>query len=134
MAKTIRMRLMITFILLLTIVLSASLEGAAERKKNYNGGGKMEIKSAIEAAMHKADEMRYPVEAMEVVADETNAEWEKFINAGPFWEFNRELQNKLEGKKYWAIYFRSKKLQLGGDLWVFVDKEDRSIITTLKGE
>ncbi len=93
---------------------------------------------AVEIANKKAIELGYDLNIMIIDIDEENTGWNNYISydkSHDFWKENPELRDKLMSRSYWAVYYGPNKVnQLGGDLWVVVDKETYQIITYLRGQ
>lgn len=43
-------------------------------------------------------------------------------------------KSSLPGKNYQAVYLGPKRLQAGGDMWVFVDRESGEVIDVVGGK
>jgi len=74
----------------------------------------------IEIAKSKAEELGFNLKEMTVFYDEDNQKLEEY----PL----------LSGRDYQAVYFTPKELMLGGDLWIFIDKNTGEVITYVMGE
>lgn len=56
------------------------------------------------------------------------AEWRKQMESIP------NLADKLKGKTYVAVYFGPPKPMRGGDLWIFIDKSNGTVMAHLRGK
>lgn len=94
---------------------------------------KATLDKAIVIAKNVASELGYIIDELEVVADSQNSLWKKYkidILAG-----NMDLKNKLGNKEYWVIYLRPKDTNVvGGNIFVFVDKNNGKVIGYLRGQ
>lgn len=94
---------------------------------------KATLDKAIVIAKNVASELGYIIDELEVVADSQNFLWKKYkidILAG-----NMDLKNKLGNKEYWVIYLRPKDTNvIGGNIFVFVDKNNGKVIGYLRGQ
>jgi hypothetical protein len=92
---------------------------------------------AVEAAKTDSIRLGYNVDGMDVLADSANTVWTLFLVANPPPSRTGTLLEKLGRRVYWAVYFSPRTdpgvVQLGGDLFVFVDRTDGSIIGALRG-
>ena len=98
------------------------------------GQRKVTAEQALSAASNLGKKLGYDVQQMEVVLDETNSEWNRWLASGPHDDFTTRLLRKLEGHDYWAIMLWPKRPQFGGDLTVFVDKNTGKILTYFRGQ
>jgi len=105
------------------------------KEKPKNEGINMTLDEAKEVGKRELKKRGYPVEDMRVEADEKNTAWQEFIAKDPS-ILQRQIVKRmnLEDKNYWVIYYAPKKIQLGGDAWVFVDKNEGKIIGVILGE
>ena len=86
---------------------------------------------AIAIAGKKAIELGCNIKKMSVNIDEENFSWMRYASNNHLWENNKIKQN-LEGKKYWAIRFDVKDINLlDGGLWVFIEKKTYAVLLTL---
>ena len=93
-------------------------------------------KIIVEVANKTAQELGYKLSEMTISIDENNSAWNNHISKVPFFEseFGQDVKKKLDNKKYWAVYYQPKRTQLGGDLFVFIDKETKEVITVIRGQ
>ena len=128
--KIIRL-IFIFFIPMLSMLLTSCISIPREVKNMENN---KEI--IVEIANKTAKELGYNLSDMTISLDRDNSAWNKHISKGPFFEdeFGREIKKKLDNKKYWAVHYNPKRAQLGGDLFVFVDKETKEVITVIRGQ
>jgi hypothetical protein len=91
----------------------------------------------IEIAKQAARDLGFDLKKMTMEADVNNTKWKEAfpsIEKAP-----GHIGKKVKDKKYWAIYFEPisssdpSVVQLGGDLWVFVDANTGEILTYWKG-
>jgi hypothetical protein len=83
-----------------------------------------------------AADMGYNLRKMKASMDEENTNWNWYISKLPSprsAEFVN-IESRLKGRKYWAVYYEPKPLQCGGDLFIFVDSQTGEVITTLAGQ
>ena len=102
----------------------------------------------IEIAKSKAAELGYSLDSMEVTYDEGNEMLKKHLRQAGVSEYNRETKDwkpvegttpeqahpEVKNRNYQAVYFGPKKMQLGGDLWVYVDRETGEVINAIGGK
>lgn len=117
--------IMSAFALLLTACASSENEGA-----------NMDIakEKALQISNREAEKLGYNLSEMTVNVDDKNSLWEEYIKSGPILEYDDALKNTLKNKEYWAIYYRPKRLQKGGDLFVFIDKYTGEVLTSIRGK
>ena len=94
--------------LMLVAVSACSLPKVQQTKFNTDQ------KIVVDIANQKATELNYNVKEMEIVIDNQNMEWSRYLIEIKKWQ--PELIESLENKNYWAVYYRPQKLQMGGDL------------------
>ena len=107
---------------------------------SFAGNGEISREQVAQIAKNEALRLGYLLEHLEIELDETNREWNdyvSFLQRGEVHENTKKwmqgLSAKLAGKKYWAVYFRPKQQQLGGDLCVFVDARTGDILDVVRG-
>lgn len=126
MAITTNKRFLIAIILFLVLIAEGCVHILREDKKVLT------LDKAIITSGKKVEELGYNLDDLEVIANEQNLIWcqhRKNVSV----DFGR-LDKKLESRKYWAIYYRPKKSQFGGDLFIFIDKNTGEIIDYLRGQ
>ena len=91
----------------------------------------------IEIAKKAARDLGFDLKKMTMEADENNTKWKKefpSLENAP-----GHIGKKVKDKKYWAVYFEPfppsdpNTVQLGGDLWVFIDANTGEVLTYWKG-
>ena len=123
------MRNFLVFMLgLMFMVVYASCALPEVNQSKFNADQKV----VIDIAKQKAKELNYNIKEMEIVIDNQNMEWSRYLAEIKKWQ--PELIKPLENKDYVAVYYRPKKMQMGGDLWVFVDKQTGKVITVIQGD
>lgn len=125
-----------------------------EAKERNIGLWKNEVKrkDILRAATAKANELGYDLEDMDIVYDEQNRKIKEHLLHERVYVYNEEADKwdpeesstpekeypALKGKNYQAVYFGPKfdpeKIQLGGDLWVFVDGDTGEVISFIRGK
>ena len=89
-------------------------------------------------ASNLAKKSGYDVQKMDIVMDDTNSEWNRFLASGPHEGAMKPMLRNLEGHDYWAIMFVPKQPQggvlVGGDITVFVDKKTGKVLTYVCGQ
>lgn len=65
--------------------------------------------------------------------DETSGQFRP-QKADKLQETKRKLLKDLDGRDYWAVYYSLLKMGLGGDLWIFVDRNSGEVIKVIRGE
>jgi hypothetical protein len=101
------------------------------------GGGKNSMITEIEArvsADNEALRLGYIPKEMKVILDCENLTWNQYLVHGGSSIKNLDLKRQLEGRRFWAIYYEPPQGQVGGDLFVFVDKDTGQIIGHLRGQ
>ncbi len=76
----------------------------------------------------KARALNYDPESMSVSFDTFNKNWKRYAGDPP------ARRTKLEGRTFWAVHCRRLRPTKGGELWIFVDRETRKILTVEHGE
>jgi hypothetical protein len=79
------------------------------------------------------------IEQLDVQADDNNSFWKDFIRNQPSIMENDQIKNmKLDERAFWAIYFSPKRkrgtINVGGDAFVFIDRDTEKVIGVLLGE
>jgi hypothetical protein len=114
----------------------------------YPQPDKLTKEQVLDIALNKAKDLGYKVEDMDILYDENNAaikkhllregvstynvitkEWVKDLATTPEKEYP-----ELSGKDYQSVYFGPKEMRLGGDLWVFIDRDSGKIIKFVRGK
>src|SRR3989338_3963929 len=92
---------------------------------------KTDKSTLIQSAVDQAKALGYETSQMNVVYDEGNLKAEEqFKDSG----IPAHQKAALTGKNWQAVYLGPKRLQLGGDLWVFVDQDTGKVITYIGGK
>ncbi len=102
-------------------------------------------KEVVQISKKKAIELGYDISAMDIVlCDQAFSCREVEGNdvglvelIKKYLQSNSEMREKIKNIKqneYWIVAYMPKKNQLGGDLWIFIDKEDGRIITIIRGQ
>jgi len=98
-------------------------------------GGALTLEEAISKSKIELKKRGYDIDNFHVIADEKNTKWKEYIETFPsVMESKNVKEMNLKEKSYWAIYFEPTELILGGDVWVFVNINDGSIISILFGK
>jgi hypothetical protein len=131
------------FLLLLVIVLCFASSFA------FSQSNQLTKERIIQIAISKARDLGYKTEKMNIVYDDGNKsikehlkhigvstynektkKWEKDLPTTPGKEYP-----ELKGKDYQSVYFGPKGSGiLGGNLWVFVDKNTGEVIKYIRGK
>lgn len=117
-----RIRGVTAFLILFTIFCVSSVEG---RNKTMFSLGQVK-----KVADQEAGRLGYDIQNMDVQMDKENSQWKKYSTIIP----HPDLEPKLKGRDFIAVYYSSKTQTLGGDLWVFVDRKIGKVITVLRGK
>lgn len=96
----------------------------------------MTLKEAKEIGKRELKKQGYPLEEMDIKADDKNSFWYEYSAKNPSGLGGAIVERmNREGKKFWAIYFYPKeKEQLGGDVWVFIDASSSEVIGIIHGQ
>lgn len=93
---------------------------------------------AIELAKNelKKRNPKYPVDEAKITSDDENNGWKEFVSKNPAILNDSQIKNlNLDKKNYWAIYFAPKdEKTLGGDAWIFIDRDNGKIIGVILGQ
>ena len=83
----------------------------------------------------EAKRLGYDVDHMGISFDVYNSRWnERTANDAPD-TAPAALLKKLEGRRYFAVYYSlMKEPMMGGDLFVFVDRNTSEVIGVLRGK
>ncbi len=114
----------------------------------FSQSGKLTKEQIIQIASSKAKELGYKTEKMRITYDDGNKLNKKhFTREGEsIWNEKTKKWDKvllttvkeeypeLNGKHYQSVYFSPKKAMLGGDLWIFVDRDTGEVIKHVAGE
>lgn len=99
---------------------------------------KINLDTAIELAKVelKKRNPKYPVGQVNITSDDENGGWKEYVSSSPSVLNENSIKNlNLNKKDYWAIYFAPKgEKTLGGDAWVFVDRDEGKIIAVILGQ
>ena len=106
--------------------------------------------SWIKIASEEAQHLGFKTEEMIALNPDEIAEWQNYYKKvyskedilpkayATEWRKRMEsiptLAEKLKGKNYGAIYFGPRKPARGGDLWIFIDKDNSTVIAHLRGK
>ena len=82
----------------------------------------------------EASRLKYNVDMMSLSFDFHNSKWNDYLKALEGIGGLPDVEDKLRGRDFWAVYYGPMKIQFGGDLWVFVDRDSADIITVIRGE
>ena len=88
----------------------------------------------LATADKEAQRFGYDVEHMSVSFDVYNSQWRDYLKSRADDGGTPNVEAKLNGREYWAVYYGPMKAQPGGDPWVFLDRDTGSLIETLQGE
>ena len=125
-------RLVFVFFIPMLLMLLTSCAIIPHEVKNMENGKEGIVKIANETAK----KMGYNLSDVTVVIDKDNSAWNNHISKGALVnsEYGQDVEKKLHDRKYWAVYYQPKRTQFGGDLFVFIDKETKKVITVLRGQ
>lgn len=90
------------------------------------------IEEAIKIANQRLREEKFDINKKNIFIDKENTKWNVcFLSNEQTKKNNPDIFNKLEDKEYWAINYTPKEMgnALGGEAWVFVDKQTGRIIS-----
>ncbi|MCZ6623713.1 MAG: hypothetical protein O7B35_05705 [Deltaproteobacteria bacterium] len=82
----------------------------------------------------EASRLKYDVDTMSVSFNIHNSQWNRYLKSLEGIGGLPDVEDKLKGRDFWAVYYGPLKRQFGGDLWVFVDRDSTDIITVIRGE
>jgi hypothetical protein len=85
-------------------------------------------------ADNEGQRLGYNIEQMSVSFDIYNSEWRSYLKSLTADGGMPDVEEKLKGLQYWAVYYAPLKMTFGGDLWVFIDKGTGKIITVIQGK
>jgi hypothetical protein len=94
---------------------------------------------AVSIARRQAEELGYDLDQMGARYDEANTAWNEHVRRrSGFYDSLPDLKSKLEARNYWAVHFGPKpgpdEGRLGGDVWVFVAKDNGDVLAYLRGK
>ena len=127
---------LITYLIALVFSITPSFAMASDASTPSSKS--VTVEEAVDIAKIEAMKIGFKPEEMVVSADSNNTEWQSSFQGNElFW--NKEgVTEKLKGKDYWAINFAPKpsntEYALQGDLWVFIDKHEGSIIKSIASQ
>lgn len=128
------MKRVVILLLLGTLVFINVCCTIAENAKNEVEQMEISKEKVHEIANNKAKEIGYDIKEMKVELDKENTRWNEYIKKGPILENDNKLRLALKDRKYWAAYYAPKRIQFGGDLWIFIDKNTGEVITIIQGK
>ena len=85
-------------------------------------------------ADQEAKKIGYDAEQMGVSLDIYNSTWKDHVKTSERSGAIQEIEGKLSDRRYWAVYYSPLKEQFGGDLFVFIDRNTREVLGTLRGK
>ena len=88
----------------------------------------------LKIANREAEQLGYDLSRMSVAFDEDNSQWQEYQTAHARATQTQEISEQLNGRVYQAVYYSPEKIQLGGDLWVFIDADTGDVIGTIQGQ
>lgn len=98
----------------------------------HKGGKIVRItkEEAIKIANEELLKQNFNVRETNIFIDENNTVWkERYLSNNKFSNNNLDIIEKLRDREYWAInYMPIEENILGGEAWVFVDKNKGEII------
>lgn len=102
----------------------------------------------INIAVERAAKLGFPKEQTTFVYDEGNKKIKENTRNAGVTTYNEKIDEwvqdpkttpekkypVLEGRNYQAVYFSTNNVQLGGDLWIFVDKYSGEVLYYVFGK
>ena len=108
------------------MLLSAGFVSATERTWTRS--------EILAIADKEAQEIGYDIERMGVSLDIYNSTWRDHLKTSERSDAISEIEGKLKDRHYWAVYYSPLKEQLGGDVFVFIDRDTGEILGTFQGK
>ena len=123
------MRHIIYFIVCLFLLAGCSLTSKNVNIDNQSKETALEVANVV-FEKHKKNTTGYE---FIVKIDENNTIWNDYISNVPFFEWNPQIEVKLNGRDYWAILYtinmdKKEFTIFDGELWVFVDRNTNELI------
>lgn len=90
---------------------------------------------AVKIAKEKIKSFGYDSENMAIKVSLHNEPWNPYLPKDSKDYYHKLRQDKLKGKKYWAVYYYPKSpTHLGGDVCIFIDSQTSQVITDYRGK
>jgi len=139
--------IMILVILLLTFPLVCFAQGATT-KITTEYEKELSKEQIIEIAKSKAEELGFNLRKMDIFYDEGNQKLKEHLKRIGVSVYDRETKEwkpevgttpeeeypAIAGRDYQVIYFSPQELMMGGDLWIFIDRNTGEVITYVMGQ
>ncbi len=127
---------------ILVILLSISCMGFSFMKKELSK------EKILEIAINRANELGFTLNQVTPYFDEGNKRLKEHSRNSGVSTYNEKKEEwvydapstptkkypELEDRNYQAVYFAPKEMQLGGDLWIFIDKNTGEVISYVFGK
>lgn len=92
---------------------------------------------AIELANTEAKKLGYTLASLDLSVEPTPSDRANFLKRHPGYKDYKSVMTKLNGHRFWAIYFSPKsktEIVLGGDLWIFIDAYNGKTLSVIRGK
>lgn len=114
----------------------------------FSQSDKLTKEQITQIAIGKAQELGYKTEDMNIIYDEGNQKIKEHLKRSGVSTYNEETKTwekdspttpeqeypELKDKDYQSVYFGPKEMVLGGDVWVFIDRNTGEVIKYIRGE
>lgn len=114
---------------LVTIAMALSAASVAAAERTWTRSELLTI------ADKEATHLGYDVEHMSVSFDKYSSQWRNHLKSSEKEKEREEDLKDLEHRECWVIYYAPlEELTLGGNLFIFIDRETGEVIKTIGGE
>ena len=116
----------VTPLSIVMMLLSPGFVSAAERTWTRS--------EILAIADKEAQKIGYDIERMGVSLDIYNSIYRDHLKTAERSGAIPEIEGKLKDRHYWAVYYSPLKEELGGDLFVFIDRGTSEVLGALQGK
>jgi hypothetical protein len=121
-------------ILMAMLIALTSLSTTAAADPCHNNGCSVDIHKAISIADDRMARDADRPSSLELnFARRYSTPWNELVPKGTTDKYLQQIAAKLKDRRYWLVYYRSQKTELGGDIAVFVDASSGEVIDVYRG-
>jgi hypothetical protein len=120
------------------IILSILAVNFAVFNNAIGSGDMISQDKAVEIANEEITILGYNLKNMEIRVSFHENPWNEYLPRNDTSKYVSVRKNKLEDKKYWAVYYfvktKNDQITVGGDVCIFIDANTGEIITNYRGK
>ena len=122
------MRITRNLLVLLSVLMGCSVATVFAAERTWT---RSEI---LAIADKEAQKLGYDIERMGVSLDIDNSTWRDDLKTSEQSGAIPQIEGKLKDRHYWAVYYSPLEEQLGGDVFVFIDRDTGEILGIVRGK